>query len=72
MSKEELTIDDIKEFCKSQIIVVESKWKDMSVEDKRKAELIPYHTVYKILLDTIEAPKVAREVLEKELIRLTR
>ena len=71
LSKEELNIDDIKEFCNSQISVIEGKWQDYNLENTKKAELIPYHTVYKTLLLAISSPKVAREALEQQLINLT-
>lgn len=72
LSKEELTIDDVKHFCQSQIDVIENKWKDMTIETAKKAELICYHTVYKALLAAISSPRSARESLEKYLIELTK
>lgn len=72
LSKEEMTIDDIKHFCQSQIEVIEGKWKDYTVAQYQKAEYIPYHTVYKTILQAIDSPKVARESLEKQLIELTK
>jgi hypothetical protein len=72
LSKEELTIKDIKEFCESQIGIIEGKWKDLSIQNEKKAELIPYHTVYKNLLAAIDSPQAARENLEKHLIELTK
>lgn len=71
LSKDELTTADIKEFCSSQISVIEGKWKDLTVSNEKKAELIPYHTVYKALLVAIDAPKVAREQLQKQLEQYT-
>lgn len=59
---------DIEEFCETQIDLIENKWKDYEYE--KKADLIPYHNVYKTLLAAINAPKVAREQLEKYLIGL--
>ena len=72
LSKEELTIEDVKQFCKSQVEVIEGKWKDLNVENTKKAELIPYHTVYKTLLSAIDSPRSARESLEQQLINLTK
>lgn len=65
LSKEELTLEEIKDFCASQVDIIEGKWRDYNLE--HKAELIPYHTVYKTLLLAIESPKSAREALEKQL-----
>ena len=72
LSKDELTVADIKNFCISQIGVIEGKWQDLSVRQEVKAEYIPYHTVYRTLLSAIDSPKVARENLEKTLINLTK
>lgn len=72
LSKEELTIVDLKEFCKTQIEIIKGKWKDFNSEEKRKAELIPYFTVYDTILAAIDSPKVAREALERQLMQLTK
>jgi mRNA-degrading endonuclease HigB of HigAB toxin-antitoxin module len=70
LSKEELTTEDIKEFCKSQVDIIEGKWSDLNIENSKKAELIPYHTVYSVLLKVIDSPRLAREQLEKQLNEL--
>ena len=70
LSKENLTLEDIKNFCQAQIEVIEGKWKDFNIKQSKKAEWIPYHTVYSTLLLAIESPKVAREGLEKQLLEL--
>lgn len=70
LSKEELTIKDIKDFCQTQVDMIENKWTDLNLEQTKKAELIPYHTVYKTLLRAIDSPKAIREALEKNLIQL--
>lgn len=70
LSKSELSTSDIASFCRSQISVIESKWKDLEVPTTKKAELIPYHVVYKTLLAAIESPKAARESLEMYLNQL--
>jgi mRNA-degrading endonuclease HigB of HigAB toxin-antitoxin module len=67
LSKEELTIEEVKDFCKAQVDIIENKWRDYGLEQSKKAELIPYYTVYKTLLLAIESPKSAREALEKQL-----
>ena len=46
------------------------KWKDLDTLNAKKAELIPYHVVYKTLLAAIESPKSAREALEIQLNQL--
>ena len=66
------TIEDVKQFCRSQVEVIEGKWKDLSIEQEKKAEWIAPHTIYKTILLAIESPKVARESLEKQLLELTK
>ena len=70
LSKDELTIEDIKNFCQSQIDVIDGKWSDLNVSQEKKAELIPYRTVYNLLLKAIDSPKAVREALEKNLQQL--
>ena len=70
LSKEELTINDVKDFCKTQISIIESKWQDMTTEVNKKNELIPYHTVYKSIEKLLDAPRAEREQLEAQLNRL--
>lgn len=68
LSKPELSLEDIKHFLETQISVIESKWKDY--ETKNKADLIPYHTCYKALLNVINAPQAERKALEDYLTQL--
>lgn len=70
LSKEELTLEDVKQFCRSQIDVIEGKWKDLNTDQSKKAEFIPYHTVYKTLLQAIDSPRSSRESLEQQLNQL--
>lgn len=70
LAKEQLTIEDIKQFCNTQISIIENKWADLNLDQAKKAELIPYHTVYKTLLVTMDSPKAAREALETQLRQL--
>lgn len=70
LSKEVLTIKDIETFCQSQVDVIEGKWSDLNLDQSKKAEFIPYHTVYKLLLNAINSPKVVREQLENQLNNL--
>ena len=67
LSEDELTVEKIKEFCRTQIDMIESKWKDLEKENSKKAELIPYHTCYQTIIAVIESPKAARESLENHL-----
>lgn len=70
LSKDELTIDDVKDFCKTQCEIIENKWKDYDTANSKKAELIPYFTVYRTLLQVINAPKMQKEQLEQQLNNL--
>ena len=70
LNKEELTVDDIRHFCQSQLGVIEGKWSDYNLDNEKKSQLIPYHTVYKMLLSAIDSPKIAREAVERQLNQL--
>jgi hypothetical protein len=70
LSKEELKMEDVKQFCQSQIDIIENKWKDYNTDNAKKSELIPYHTCYKTLLLAIDSPRSARENLENQLLQM--
>lgn len=70
LSKEELTLTDVKNFCQHQVNTIEGMWKDYNTTQVKKAELIPYHTVYQTLLKAIDSPKEARSALEKNLLQI--
>ena len=70
LSKEELTVKDIKNFCEQQLAIIENKWGDYGLEQARKAELIPYHHIYSTLKKVVDSPKQIRESLEKNLQQL--
>jgi hypothetical protein len=72
LTKDEMNLGDFKNFCSQQVGIIESKWADYNTTQDRKAELIPYHTVYKTLLSAVDAPKTAREALIKQLTQLTK
>ena len=67
MNKDELTMDDLKKFMQGQVEAIENRWKDLLVDKESKADLIPYHTIYRILLSVVDAPKAMRESLEIQL-----
>jgi len=70
LSKEKLEIEDIKNFCLNQLSVIESKWSDYNIDKDKKAELLPYYTVYKALVRAFDSPQQARQALEQELNQL--
>ena len=70
LSEGEISVEKIKEYCQSQLSYIETKWADYDKENTKKAELIPYYTVYKMLVRVIEAPRVQKELLEQQLNQL--
>jgi hypothetical protein len=71
LAKQDLTLEDLKNYCLAQISVIESKWADYSIDDSKKSQLIPYHTVYKTLINVIDGPVAVRTAMEKQLEKLT-
>ena len=67
LSKRELTMEDLGVFLESQIGIIEARWRDHETTKEKKADLIPYHTVYKTLLQAIKAPELERQQLENYL-----
>jgi len=72
LTKKELTVTDIKEFCKTQCDVIQNKWADYNVDQAKKAELLPYFTVYQALLAALSSQRVAREALANQINELTK
>ncbi len=70
LSKRELTIADIRVFLQNQVNVIESKWSDFETPNAKKAELIPYHTVYRTILQALDAPEIERQNLERYLVEV--
>lgn len=68
LQKEELSVEDIKNFCRMQVEIIETKWSDYN--SSNKSEMIPYHTIWTMLLKAIEGPKQAKVALEKNLEQL--
>ena len=68
---EKLTIEVLKEFCEQQVSLIENKWRATDGEEK-KAGLIPYHTVYKVIIQAIDAPMQERSNLEAYLNQITK
>ena len=70
LQKDELNVDDIKNFCKSHIQTIEGKWANYELDGTKKAELIPYHTIWNLLLKAIDGPKSQKRSLEQNLEQL--
>ncbi len=69
LNKREISVADMRQFMQSRIDHIESKWADMNTDATKKAEYIPYHTVYKTLLKALDAPQAEREALEQVLLQ---
>lgn len=67
LSRDELTIKDIKEFSERQIGALELIMHDISTPRERLERLVTLHSVYKALIAVIESPQKEREALEKQL-----
>lgn len=65
LSKKDLTVDDIKEFCQQELDFIDEKW-----ADKQDPKLISYRVVYSKLIKIIGAPQIERASLEGYLINL--
>lgn len=70
LSNDSLSTEDIRTFCQSQLDIIDTKWRELDKENHKKAELIPYYTVYKLLIKVIDSPKQDRENLEQQLNQL--
>jgi len=67
LSEGEITVDKILDFCKSQISIIENKWKASPTSWEENAKLIPYHTVYSSLSKMITTPRADKKSVEEEL-----
>ena len=64
LSGGELTVEKIKQFCESQVKVIEGQWRNLDNVKEKNERLITQHIIYKTLLELIEAPNKERENLE--------
>ena len=67
---DEITIEDFKKFCKTQIGVIEDQWKNLDNSSQKNERLITLHTVYSSILKVATANKMERELLEDHLNQL--
>jgi hypothetical protein len=70
LSSSDVTVEKIKEFCENQIRLIEGKWRNLDNTSNKNDRLITQHSVYKALLQAIDAPTKERENLEKYLVDL--
>lgn len=71
LAKPEISLADVKDFCARQLMIIDTKWASFDKKNEEKAELIPYYTVYKLILSVIDAPITDRKSLEQQLEQLT-
>src|SRR3990167_11486211 len=70
LSSSEVSVEKIKEFCENQIRLIEGKWRNLDNTADKNDRLITQHSVYKALLQAMDAPTKERENLEKYLVVL--
>lgn len=70
LSGETVTVDSIKEFCESQIKIIETKFASESGTFDQNVFLKACLHVYLNLLRVIDAPKAERESLERQLVQI--
>lgn len=68
LQKKELTLADVRQFLETQISIIEGRWRDNSLSQAAKGELVPYHTCYRTLLSALDAPALERQQLENVLL----
>ena len=68
--KDEVSSEDIKKFCQTQIGIIEDQWKNLDNTTLKNERLIMIHTIYSTLIKAINASKVEREILEDYLTQL--
>lgn len=70
LSGKEVTVEKIADFCKSQVMLIETQWDNLDNPDKKNERLILLHTVYQKIGRLISAEQREREQLEKYLTEL--
>lgn len=67
LSKDELELSDLSEFCEGSLRVIETQFKDMEISDEKLKRLTIQHGIYASLRDLIVSPQAQREQLENYL-----
>lgn len=67
LSKEKLTVEDIREFCQAQVDMIKARWRKLEPQDER---LVVMFTIYSTLIEVIDSPRAEREKLESYLNQL--
>ena len=67
---DEISVDDFKKFCRSQLNIIEEQWRNLDNAAIKNERLVILHTVYSTILKVAEASKIERELLEDHLTQL--
>ena len=67
LSKGEINVEKILEFCKHQKQIIENQWSNLDNAAVKNERLVIQHTIYSKLIGVIESPASEREALEKHL-----
>ena len=70
LSKEDIKLSDVEEFCSSSIRSIEAKFKDLDNSKEKIERLVLLHSVYSSMKNLINSPRAEREQLEKYLTQL--
>ena len=69
-ASDDVTIEDLKKFCQTQISSIEESWKNLENTTAKNERLVILHVAYSAILKALSAPKVERELLEDHLNQL--
>jgi hypothetical protein len=67
---DEISVEDFKKFCQTQIGIIEDQWKNLDNATLKNERLIILHTVYSTILKVANGSKQERELLEDHLTQL--
>lgn len=70
LSKEDIKLSDVEEFCASNIRNIEAKFKDLDNSKEKIERLVLLHSVYSSMKNLINSPRAEREQLENYLTQL--
>lgn len=67
LSKGDMSVDVIKQFCQNQVSIIDKSLRDLDNSPAKNERLILQRLVYSTIINSIEAPQLERESLEKYL-----
>ena len=71
LSKPDLTVPDVADFCRERLAAIEGRWADSTVSDGERLRLVERHCVFKAVLGAIDGPRQEREEMERWLVAQT-